>query len=614
MLSICSLPFWHKSKMQSIAANNRNTNGAVVTIISKEEQSSSPPVSLSSYKKGSSQHHPHHDEETTAYSSWHDTDDNDSINLSSQLSSSCLSSIDLQDDNDDHIAATTWVIEEDDRGLVLVSSTSGRSLLNLLTEDNNDDDGDNGCHSINQDDYYGYSSVSFQTESKRALHNEEEEEETSNSSLFQELSERACLLLQRESCPDYTIEDYFQRSYYNSTRKCEDDNDTASSVSAITDEGKQYLIPDNTRSNNSIPIDETCRSKMMEWSFRLVEFSFPPPSVLKQQQQPNVDDKTTTNASRRTTRQHSIEAFQIVTTTFSYIDRLCTKYKIVDRDEYKLLSMICMNIAAKASGFFGAENEKEWHDYSIHHYFNDDARVQQQQQEEEVDLIQTCNQNDSPTTTTITTSPSSQTSSDLVDSNLSKSKDVCSSGQTIISTPAGSHENDESSSSSSASQEQQQQQLPRPPLDLISLPGLHTLCNGLFTMDQFNQMEYVILHHGLNWRLNSVHPIAWVDLSLDLTRLLLIDGNRCLTEEDCDDIREAALVQLEYAIEISSFARHAPSLIGIAAFLNAVEEYSDDERYDESILDCIEEVFGLSLEKTELREVRFMMMNHSDLS
>jgi len=264
-----------------------------------------------------------------------------------------------------------------------------------------------------------------------------------------------------------------------------------------------------------------------------------------------------------------------------------------------------MNIAAKASGFFGAENEKEWHDYSSHHYFNDTRA--QQQQEEEVDLVQTYCQNDSPTRTTITTSPASKTSSDLIDSNMSK--DVYSSGQTIISTPAGSQDNDELSSTSSASQQQKQQQkqLPRPPLDLISLPGLHTLCDGLFTIDQFNQMEYVILHHGLNWRLNSVHPIAWVDLSLDLTRLLLIDGNRCLTEEDCDDIREAVLVQLEYAIDILSFSRHSPSLIGIAAFLNVVEEYSDDEGYDESILDCIEEVFGLSLEKTELREVRFMM-------
>ena len=85
------------------------------------------------------------------------------------------------------------------------------------------------------------------------------------------------------------------------------------------------------------------------------------------------------------------------------------------------------------------------------------------------------------------------------------------------------------------------------------------------------------------------------------------DCDGILTEEDCDDIREAVLVQLEYAIDILSFTRHAPSLIGIAAFLNAVEDYSDDEGYDESILDCIQEVFGLSLEKTKLRQVRFMM-------
>ena len=590
--------------MESIVARNTKPSNhcAVVTAISKEELSS--PTLSPTYKKVSSQHHPHHDEETTAYSSWHDDDDNGSINSSSQLSS-----IDLQDDsNNDHIAATTWVIEEDDRGLVLVSSTSERSLLNLLTEDENNNDDVDGCHSINEDDCYGYSSVSFQTESKRALH--EEEEETCNSSVFQELSERACLLLQKERCPDYTVEDYFQRSYYASARNYCCNDDTASSTSDLTDDGerRQYLIPDTTRNNNSIPIDQSCRSKMMEWSFRLVEFSFPPPSVLQQEQQSAVDDETKTNQNtsrRTTTRKHSIEALQIITTTFSYIDRLCTKYKIVDRDEFKLLSMICMNIAAKASGFFGAENEKEWHDYSSHHYFNDDTRAQHQQQEEEVDLVQSCCQNDSPTRTTVTTSPSSKTSSDLIDSNMSK--DACSSGQTIISTPAGSRHNYSSSSS-----ESQQQQLPRPPLDLISLPGLHTLCNGLFTMDQFNQMEYVILHHGLNWRLNSTNPIAWVDLSLDLTRLLLIDGNKCLTGGDCDDIREAVLVQLEYAIDISSFARHAPSLIGIAAFLNVVEEYSDDEGYDESILDCIEEVFGLSLEKTGLREVRFMMMFQVD--
>jgi hypothetical protein len=384
--------------------------------------------------------------------------------------------------------------------------------------------------------------------SNKGAVDKEKNEMNNRMAAFQELTERASHLLQRESSPEYAVEDYFQRSYYDKigSRSCGNDDDEAWKSTTDTPISEiEYLIPLADSSTRRKPIDKYCRLKMMEWSYQVIEFSFPPPPVSpppsRQQEQQSPESSTGQDASGKTpTWQHSIEALQLIFTTFSYIDRLCTKFKVVDRDEYKLISMVCLHLAAKSSGLFGSDNEKEWYDCK-----------------HEQDLAQRCQHCSEHSAAT--KSPSSSSSRDKIDS--SAPKDSASTGQTILSTP--DHDNNVVTL--------QQPQRPHPPMDLISLP--------------------------LDWRLNSVHAIDWVDLALELAVLLQLDGNRCLTKEDYHDIREAILVQLEYAVEISSFVGCASSLLAIAAFLNAVEGYSDGGDCDR-ILDCIEEVFGLSFDKS----------------
>lgn len=519
-----------------------------------------PPPPTHSKQKRLSNHDA--EETTTASPSWHDDREEDG---NSQLSS-CFSSSSLHHDDHDQ--------EPYRRGIVLLSSE---------------------CSCLRLDGYIDTPSC-LAGEGRPIT----EDLTSENITAFQELSERASLLLKRESCQDFAIEDYFHRSYYERTS-------TTDSVGGLSDQIEGLTtssLSSGSIRRSSVPIDKSCRAKMMEWAFRVAEFSFPPPSYLLQQEQLQLQkqeqksvadgstNQDTMNDTRTKRRRHSIESLQLITTTFSYIDRLCTKYKVVDRDEYKLLSMVCLHLAAKSSGLFGAHNEKEWYDNSTcpccDRHENDDNN---DDDDGSVTYQGAFSQHCNPA---VTTSPSTSSSHDSTQSNNSAFT-----GRTISSAP--NNDNVETSSSPSP------QQKPRPPLDLVSLLGLHSLCDGLFTMEQFCEMEYIILHRGLNWRLNSVQAMDWVDLSLDLTMLLLLDGNRSLTSDDCHEIRTAILIQLEYAVEISSFIGYAPSVLGIAAFLNVVEGYSDDDDCGECIVNCVEEVFGLNLGERELQEVRFMM-------
>eukprot|EP00986_Skeletonema_menzelii_P009299 scaffold4187_cov135-Skeletonema_menzelii.AAC.5 len=520
--------------MQSIAYANSNTS------IMRSEEATTKTASVPRHHHKAS-HHQHHDEETTAYSSWHDEED-----CNSQLSS-CLSSVDL---NDDHDACVGEDDEQFHRRSVILLSSSECSLL-----DNNDVDDD--YHAVNK-----YDSSSSLTTGSKSL-KVEEVEMNNRMAAFQDLSEQASHLLKLERSPEYAVDDYFQRSYYDSTAD--------ESTSEI-----EYLIPlssdYSTSRRSSKPIDSSCRSKMMEWSYRIIEFSFPPnPNPQQKERQQSSDSSASREESVKTkTRKHSTESLQLLCTTFSYIDRLCTKFKVVDREEYKLLCMVCLNLAAKSSGLYASDNEREWYKFSNHQFSG-----------------ACCLHEHSSEGTTATTSPSSS-SCDNIDT--SSSKDSAFTGQTILSTP----EQDNVGMLEQPSR-------PRPPMDLISLPGLHALCNGIFTKEQFDEMEYIILHRGLGWRLHGVQSLDWIDLCLELLSLLQLDENRCLAREDYHDIREVVMVQLEYAAEISSLVGCAPSLLAVAAFLNAAEGYSDDE---DCILDCIEEVLRLSFDRSEMASIR----------
>lgn len=497
-------------------------------------------------------HHHHHDEETTAYSSWHDEEDSHS-QLSSYLSS--------VDSHGDHAVCVGEEDEQFHRGSVILLSSSECSLLdNNDVEDEDIIAANDYCSSLKSD--YGSLKVNKEEQSNKML-------------VFQELSEQASYLLQREGSPEYAVDDYFQRSYYDV------DYTPCRSSAHESTSGIEYLIPSSTDNNishrKSKPIDRSCRSIMMEWSYRVIEVSFPPPAAPQQQehQQSIYGSTSQEKCKRRSIRQHSTESLQLICTTFSFIDRICTKFKVVDREEYKLLSMVCLNLAAKSSGLFCTDNERDWYEFFNHQ--DSDACCKHEHRSEH--------------TVTTASLSSSSSSFDNIDSSSSKNSQYT--GQTILSTPGQDDDDD--------AEIQGQLQRPRPLMDLISLPGLHALCNGLFTKEQFCEMEYIILHRGLDWRLNCVQAIDWLDLCLEISSLLHLEGNRCLAEDDCNDLREAAMVQLEYAVEISSFIGYAPSLLAVAAFLNAADGYSESEDY---ILDCIEEVFGVNFDRSEMVKVR----------
>ena len=459
------------------------------------------------------------DEETTAYSSWQDDEDGNS-----QLSS-IFSCIDL--DKDNKACLGEEICKEND---AILLSSSECSLLN------NDDD-DSSRH---------VDRPSLAANNINVGANSIGEEEKRNI-LYQELSERASSLLQRESSSAHLVEDYFRRSYYDeaTNNRSYDGNDDAvrSDYDKFCHKFKHLMTPLSTESNAKprcpAPIDKSCRSKMIEWSFRVVDFSFPLPQQEQDEDQP---------------RKHSIEALHLICTTFSYVDRLCTKFKVVDREEYKLMTMVCLSLAAKSSGLFAAENEEIWCD------FVNEPTTQQDSDG--------CSQDGADC-------------SSFTDQNIQSTLDDDDVAMQFIKEP-------------------------RPSIDLISLPGLQTLCKGTYSMEQFFAMEHTVLK-GLNWRLNSVHTMSWVELCLDLITLLQHDGKTTIIEDDYNSIQEMVLLQVEHVIDMPSFVGCAPSLLAIAAVLNAVERNSDVVNCD-SLLDYIEDMFSLTVDMTEVETIRYMQL------
>ena len=151
-------------------------------------------------------------------------------------------------------------------------------------------------------------------------------------------------------------------------------------------------------------------------------------------------------------------------------------------------------------------------------------------------------------------------------------------------------------------------------------------------MEEFKQMECEILQHGLDWRLNSATPLDWVDIYLELMVLrpppLLLrrnhDQNANLTcgkrnflsfsEAECDDIRDATLTHLEYALKRPSFMTCKPSLLGLAAFLNVMKGYCSvgSNDCDLVLLSSIEEAIGLSIDYDDLYDIQVKMMFEHD--
>lgn len=416
---------------------------------------------------------------------------------------------------------------------------------------------------------------------------------TDEALLLQELSDRASSLLQRESCKDYSIENYFQRRSGSCPRLPPSDQPLhhlvhhqlelrAAASSAVSSSNFSYTL---STSSSRLPVDSKCRSIMMDWSVRVVEFSLPNSQCQQGQQ---------------------LKA-RLLSKTFSYVDRICTKFEIVNRDQYKLLTIVCLHLAAKISGLLKS-----------------DAKVYDCYERRQ----RRCSDDTASTSATSPSSSSPSTASAVIsvtaDSNDSST--TVESHQPIGPTPNAKGCSIASSLPLQEEQDQTTQCYSTEYIWLLSLSGLHSLCNDEFTMDEFKQMEYSVLHYGLDWRLSSVVALDWIDIYLELMVLRPpplqlrctddeTDGSntygkkKCIsfTRAECDDIRDATLIQLGYALKRPCFMTCAPSLLGLAAFLNVMEErYCSD--CDRVLLSSIEGTIDVSIDYDDLNDIRVKMM------
>lgn len=368
-----------------------------------------------------------------------------------------------------------------------------------------------------------------------------------------EISERAQQLLQREQAPEYKVENYFVR-------------------------------PGSS-------LDPIYRSKMIDWAYQILDFSFPPPSS-----QDLLDPMVNKTAVRRR-RKHSIEALHLIYVTFSYIDRISTSND-TDPEQYKLLCMVCLHLTAKTSGLFGnSEHEASWPMRKRH----DADRLEQQLystscQSQDLTLASSpmpcfavfVSENDSRT-------PSKSTGE-------AREEDC---GQTIFSTPDSSASGLSSFSESGEAFNCK----PRPSMELLSLSALCSLYGGDVHLDEMVNVEWTVLQHGLQWKLTGVTVFEWLDVFLDLAKLRLPQAWTNFFV-DWDTVTENALAQLETAIERHCFMVSAPSTLSLAAFLNAIEEYNEDILPDLLLLDrnMFEGVLGLCLEDDLLHDIRCSLL------
>ena len=336
-----------------------------------------------------------------------------------------------------------------------------------------------------------------------------------SSNRLDEIFERAQQLLQREQAPEYKVENYFLRNHSS--------------------------------------LDPIHRSTMMDWAYEVLEFSFPSPPQQSTYQLHPLANKT---ASRRK-RKHSIEALHLVHATFSYIDRIST-LNDPDPDQFKLLSMVCLHIAAKTSGLFGNSGHEASWPMRLRH---DADRIEQLQS-----YYNPCQSQDF----SLPSTPAPCRSS-LVSDNASDDEREDVSGQTILSTPTSSS----SAASSLSGLADALHCKPRPSMKMLSLSALCSLFGGYVHLDEMVNVEWTVLQHGLQWKVTGVTLFDWLNVYLDLAKL-------CLPQAwsnffvDWHIVEEQALAQLEFAIEHPSFMTHPPSLISFAAFLNAIEDYNED--------------------------------------
>ncbi|KAL7467970.1 hypothetical protein ACHAXS_008194 [Conticribra weissflogii] len=395
--------------------------------------------------------------------------------------------------------------------------------------------------------------------------------------ILAEFSDRGRTLTERERESDRAIVDYFAAT---------------PSVSSSANLGDTR--PNTRRGHRGSPlIDRDCRSKMLEWAFKLLDLSFPP------------SEGGIRNI--RNPRQHSMEATSIAYQAFSYVDRVSSNVHLgasraaknmKERSNYKLLCMVSLHLACKSSGFFRfSANEGRYAE-------RDDARLVQVNGapcsangsvfENEADDSSDCYHLNDPTNdwSFMTYDSSYYYSSSL--SSLSSS----SSSQHHGNAQHNSSSNPSSSSSSTTK--------PRPYMNLLSLQGLVTLAQGEFTIADLLQMELDILF-DLDWKMLTATPADWTNLMTDV--IAATNGHVVHAEQVCD----RCFGQLERFAKRKSdeIEMVPPSLLALAAVVNALEVFGPTEGSSEAEewSRFIQNVLGLNYNAEELKRVCVVLKN-----
>jgi len=570
------------------------------------------PNSKHHQKRNQQQHEESDDTTITAYSSWIE----DSCYLNSPFSSSCLTFhsgrdelVDGYDDDDDEHPPRLSCSRRS-------SSTSllGSALTSEEEEDN--DDGNDNANNVrrrqmprNNSSYYSAvtthhhddtdawdefyfelhpfvvvahhahhqveSRVESRVESSSSSHacNEGKDDDCTRSSTslaendeYVELMERADRMLVRES--DQQIEDHFHHA----------GDDPMMPLTPLPTSNRCDDVDDQDDTSYS-PIDSICRSKMMEWSFRVVEYSFPyHPSSSSQGCDPPQHSSSSSSSSSQSsssTRKYSIETLQIVSQTLNLVDRLSTLHFLqnsvhhrnhpaaMDRREYKLICMACLHLTAKTCGLFGVYGELVPEvEYPPLHCCNEDGLLSEEEEEEVMISSSSdwqrgekennhashyCHRSGHVSASDPSNSSSvSATSTPVLSRTDDDDNDTMYRNQLHSVNPPRniSIDNDNGSDDGGCAIDAMSRTRPanktdygahlhlhadnnnakpilrntRPSLDLLSLSGLSTLCHNEYSTERLIDAERTVLER-LHWKLTSATSLDWWHVLLDLLSL-----------------------------------------------------------------------------------------------
>ena len=482
-------------------------------------------------------------------------------------------------------------------------------------EEENEDDMSYLCQQLSHSSSYYTALSSEQTQEVDGDEGGDQHPDSSKTLLPSlELVQRIDELLSKERYADYSITNYFEQQQ-NDDEISDDEEDDDDEYSA--------------------PIDYECRVKMMDWSYRVLSYRFP------YNDQHDNNERSSSHhihqGSRR--RKHSIQAIQIVSQSFSLVDRYATHYynnnnnqrrsrrKVMDRNEYKLICMICLHIAAKTSGYFGLYNERgdEFYDdqtlyedddtsncntassdYAslsesesahihppIHHRHHQGMRTENEDdsccyylssQESTFSSLSLSSSVSDDDNDCDTTGCNSQSNDGATDQTIVKSTPdtlSCSSNNSSAndrSTRTTHHPANNTKSSSVAISKQQhkshKRQRRRPSLSLLSLPGLVLLSANEYTIEQLTSIELHVLQ-TLQWKgiggtsSTSCTVLNWLWLLLDVIK------DAAIGEEDIliNNIRECSLINAESVMEDTLCEKRTPcSLFAMASIIHALNE------------------------------------------